>query len=70
MLKVVLSPDAGKTDFIGNITVAVSEGRKMGVEEESVKVKFWLAEKDWRCEKTESTVRKGMEWVRKRFDRS
>ena len=66
VLKVILSPDQGKTDFLGKLTVAVEEVETLGVEKESMGVRFWWQERKTEGSKVEAKIRKGLAWVREK----
>ena len=67
MLKVILSPDEGRTDFLGKLTVAVEEVETLGVEGGSVAVRFvWQERRESGGERVEARIREGLAWVRKK----
>lgn len=62
VLKVILSPDDGVTNFLGKLTVVRGEADR--VEKGSVCVRFWWQEKKIDGVALGATITKGLDWVK------
>ncbi|KAF1969896.1 hypothetical protein BU23DRAFT_231803 [Bimuria novae-zelandiae CBS 107.79] len=71
VLKVILSLDGGKTDFLGKLVVAGGSGEGEegveGVERESVSVRVWWQERRGEGAVLGARMRRGLEWVKARL---
>ena len=66
VLKIILSPDGGRTNFLGKLTVDVEDVGPLGVEKRSVGVRFWWQDKEIEDGKVQAKIRKVLEWVREK----
>lgn len=67
LLKVILSPDGGRTNFLGKLTVDVEDVGPLGVEEMSVGVRFWWQDKEIEEGRVQARIRRALAWVREKI---
>lgn len=67
LLKVILSPDGGRTNFLGKLTVDVEDVGPLGVEKRSVGVRFWWQDKEIEEGRVQARIRRALAWVREKI---
>jgi hypothetical protein len=67
LLKVILSPDRGRTNFLGKLTVDVEDVEPLGVEKTSVGVRFWWQDKEIEEGRVQARIRRALAWVREKI---
>ena len=65
-MKVILSPDRGRTNFLGKLTVDVEDVEPLGVEKRSVGVRFWWQDKEVEEGRVQARIRRALAWVREK----
>lgn len=67
LLKVILSPDGGRTNFLGKLTVDVEDVGPLGVEKRSVGVRFWWQDEEIEEGRVQARIRRALAWVREKI---
>ena len=66
VLKVILSPDNGRTDFLGKLTVDVEDVEPLGVEKRSVGVRFWWQGGKFEHGGVRARIQRGLVWMKEK----